>query len=460
MGFRHRESNRSAGVPGIDRLALSRHEDLASVRQSRRHRADAGQEIAPVIGIERTCHLRRAGRLVPPSLGREAANFPRDFLVVPVFHGGSDSPSNRQNPSFAMKNPRLFLLPLVLVSLLSLSRSGESAEASGAAREAQLQKWLARFPEADSDADGKLTMEEATAFREKMTTKRQADKNAARAAIPAPTHADVRYGDHERNVFDLWLPEKPADSGAAPVHVYFHGGGFVAGDKSKFDPRPFLDAGFAAASGNYRFVDGVETLSPAPMEDAARVIQTLKFHAAEWGLDPERISVSGSSAGAVITMWIGYLDDRADPGSEDPIARQSTRVHCIAPLNGPTNLDPAWIRSHLGGPPHIHGSLPKMLGTNTGFDHPEVRKRIDASNPWMHLSPDDPPTLMVYGGELEPIPLPETVTTGHLIHHPAFGVALKERLDEIGIANELHTGTDPRGTNLVVDWLRAQYANR
>ena len=45
-----------------------------------------------------------------------------------------------------------------------------------------------------------------------------------------PTHADVSYGDHIRHKFDLWLPE--GKSGPVPVHVYFHGGGFVGGKKN------------------------------------------------------------------------------------------------------------------------------------------------------------------------------------------------------------------------------------
>ncbi len=350
-----------------------------------------------------------------------------------------------------MKIPAL--LPLLALSLsLHATIAAESTATGG---EAQLRKLLARFPDADANRDGTLTREEAVAYREEMKGNRN---QAARAQIPTPTHADVRYGEHDRNVFDLWLPENPEKPGIpVPVHVYFHGGGFVAGDKSGFDPRPFLSAGLAVVSGNYRFVDGSETLSPTPMRDAARVIQTLRSRAGEWNLDPDKICVSGSSAGAVIALWIGYLDDLADPDSEDPVARQSTRVRCIAPINGPTNLDPHWIRSHLGGPPHIHGSLPKLLGTSEGFDRPEIKSLIDASNPWVHLSPDDPPTFMVYNQPMEPVPLPATATTGHLIHHPQFGAALKERLDEIGITNELHTGTDPRGSTLIVDWVRQQF---
>jgi acetyl esterase len=45
---------------------------------------------------------------------------------------------------------------------------------------------------------------------------------------PPPDHADVRYGPHERNVLDVWLAKSPTPT---PLVVYYHGGGFRAGDK-------------------------------------------------------------------------------------------------------------------------------------------------------------------------------------------------------------------------------------
>ena len=322
------------------------------------------------------------------------------------------------------------------------------AEEKTSENDERFAKFLAENPKSDRDKDGVLTKDEVRSFR-------SAVKGEPKPEI---AFADVEYGDHERQKFDVWLPNRSVDSvPKPPVLVFFHGGGFVAGDKSGFDPSPYLKAGIAVVSSNYRFVNGRDSLSPVPLMDAARAVQTVRQRADEWGIDGSRLAVSGSSAGAVIALWLGYHDDLADPASDNPVARQSTRPTCIAPINGPTNLDPNWILDHLGGPPRVHGSFPKLFGA--GVDQaadPEVKARITQASPMHHLSADDVPTCLVYTGKDEGIPLPATASSGVLIHHAHFGVLLAEKLDELGLAHELHTGTDPRREPVIVTFLTEQ----
>jgi acetyl esterase/lipase len=238
------------------------------------------------------------------------------------------------------------------------------------------------------------------------------------------------------------------------IFVYFHGGGFVAGDKSKLDPRQYLALGYAVMSSNYRFVDGQNVLTPVPMQDCARALQYLRYKAKDFGIDPTRVAISGGSAGAVITMWIAYKDDMADPNSDDPVSRQSTRACCIVPMAGPTNLDPAWITKHLGGPPEVHSSMPKFYGVQDGnYDRPAIRKLIEESSALTHATADDPPSLLIYGGRLDNLPLPPDASQGLLIHHPYFGKVLKDKLDALGVPCEFHYGGG-RTTVSVADFLK------
>jgi len=308
----------------------------------------------------------------------------------------------------------------------------------------RLKRTLDRFPQADTDKDGVLTADEARAFLPKLQELRRKMQERQRMAAkdrPKPSRADVKYGPHERNVFDLWLPEEASPEKPPPVFVYFHGGGFVAGDKSRFGPAPYLKLGYAVVSSNYRFVNGEDVLTPIPMQDCARAIQFLRHNAKEFGIDPGKIAVSGGSAGAVITMWIAYKDDMADPDSDDPVCRQSTRVTCIVPISGPTNLDPEWIGKNLGGPPEVHSSMPKFYGVQDGdYSGPEVKKMIEESSAISHATADDPPTFLIYGGTLDNLPLPKDASQGLLIHHPYFGKVLKDKLDELRVECEFRYG--------------------
>ena len=98
-------------------------------------------------------------------------------------------------------------------------------------------------------------------------------------AVPTPTIQSARYGDHERNVVDIWQAE-----GKAPTPLVFviHGGGWRGGAKERVDRfvdvQALLDAGISVAALNYRFIDqaieeGVEPPVKAPLYDAARCLQ-------------------------------------------------------------------------------------------------------------------------------------------------------------------------------------------
>jgi hypothetical protein len=82
------------------------------------------------------------------------------------------------------------------------------------------------------------------------------------------THTDVSYGPFERNVLDLYLVESNVP---APLYVYIHGGGFLAGDKTHLRPSLLTEcqeAGISVAAINYR-LSGTDPY-PAAMVDGVR----------------------------------------------------------------------------------------------------------------------------------------------------------------------------------------------
>ena len=173
---------------------------------------------------------------------------------------------------------------------------------------------------------------------------------------PRADAVNIRYGPHERNVFDLWRAKPKNGLGApTPLVIFFHGGAFRTGDKSNVPAKLIercLEAGISLASANYR-LSGTASF-PAPMLDGARAIQFIRKNAEELGIDPKRIAASGSSAGAGIAIWVGFHDDLANPGSDDPVARQSSRVTCLGVDGAQTSYDPRFIKALIGGRAHEH----------------------------------------------------------------------------------------------------------
>jgi len=241
---------------------------------------------------------------------------------------------------------------------------------------------------------------------------------------------DVAYGTHPRQVLDFYQAQSDTPT---PVVFYIHGGGWQNGDK-KTNPKPYLDKGISVVAINYRYVrNGVEEkIEPpvkAPLEDAARALQFVRSKAAEWNLDKTRIGATGGSAGACSSLWLAFHDDMADPASDDPVARESTRLTCAAVNGAQVSLDPKELREWL--PNYRYGAH--------AFGLPDFQSLIDNREtvlPWIkeyspieHVSKDDPPIAMFYGGEAPVVGSSPKDPT----HSGVMGVKLAERLKAVGV---------------------------
>jgi acetyl esterase len=108
---------------------------------------------------------------------------------------------------------------------------------------------------------------------------------------------DIAYGSDTRHRLDIYQPEATAQA-VLPVLVFFHGGGFIRGDKRDRENagQRFAREGFVTVVPNYRL--GPTHRWPAGAEDVAAVLAWLHRHAGEHGGDARRIVVAGESAGA------------------------------------------------------------------------------------------------------------------------------------------------------------------
>jgi acetyl esterase len=276
-------------------------------------------------------------------------------------------------------------------------------------------------------------------------------------AAAQPTEADVRYGPHERNVLDFY---KAPAAGPAPVLIFFHGGGFKAGDKRSFGDKAdrYLRAGISVVSSNYRFSQ--HAIYPGPMLDGARVVQFVRSKAREWNIDPRKVVLSGSSAGATISLWIALHDDLADPAGADAIARISTRVSCVTVTNGPTFMDPERIRKEFGVTDF--GGMLQFFGVGTleEFSAPPVRRLALDSSPIEHAGKGDPPLFLDYTGALTPMPLPADTMFGDWIHHPHSGELLKQKYDQLGLECLFYHRGKPAPEGAEIAFLNKHLASR
>lgn len=224
--------------------------------------------------------------------------------------------------------------------------------------------------------------------------------------------------DNPSQILDFY----PAKTDApAPVMVYFHGGGWRGGSKNRI-PKYLLEANadgwIALVSVEYRFTDIAP--HPAQVDDCARSIQFVRQNAKKWNLDPERIGVTGGSAGGHLSAYIALQDDEANPDSKDPIERQSSRVAFAIPFAGPMD----W--GLLSTVEHGHPAYRQLLGYDPGTpaDKMSAKQKKDVS-PLHLVSADDPPVLIVHGDVDKIVP----------VEHAQ---ALKAALEKVKVLSELH----------------------
>ncbi|HLU59176.1 MAG TPA: alpha/beta hydrolase [Pseudonocardia sp.] len=197
-------------------------------------------------------------------------------------------------------------------------------------------------------------------------------------SIPATDASDLE-------IEDLDVPADPA----VPVRIYrpqqaegalvwLHGGGWVVGDLDTEHPWAALLArrsGAVVISVGYRLAP--EHPFPAPHDDAYAVLCWVAEHAAELGIDPDRIAVGGHSAGGGLAAGVALRarDEKGphicfqllnQPGLDDRLETWSARTFTDTPWWNRDRLAAAW-RYHLGGSPATPYAAPARAEDLSGL---------------------------------------------------------------------------------------------
>lgn len=238
---------------------------------------------------------------------------------------------------------------------------------------------------------------------------------------------DIRYAAPAGQplTLDARIPDGP---GPFPAVIVVHGGGWARG--SKRDPMevgPILDpltaGGIAWFSVDYRLAP--EARYPACVEDVEAAVQFVRQHAPEYRIDPERIALSGDSAGGHIVDLVAV---RATPD------RPERRLAAVVCFYGPNDLVEDSFRRNGPSP-----SLQALFGLPPDrLDSATVQLLQDAS-PLAFVRPDLPPFLLLHG------------TADQSVDYPG-SLIWKAALDALGVPCELLT--IPRGVHVMGNWDR------
>jgi len=164
----------------------------------------------------------------------------------------------------------------------------------------------------------------------------------------------------------------PSETAGYPTIVWFHGGGLTGGARSF--PKTLDRQGLAVVTVSYRLHPDVT--APAYIEDAAAAVAWVHHHVADYGGSPDRIVVSGHSAGGYLAAMVGLDKQWLAVHKMD-----ANRLAGIAPLSGQMIT---------------HFTIRKERGIA------DTRPVVDEYAPLNHIRKDAPPILLITGDrELE-----------------------------------------------------------
>jgi acetyl esterase/lipase len=227
--------------------------------------------------------------------------------------------------------------------------------------------------------------------------KAQQKGNAQRPAQPAlppgvKAIRDLEYvkGGHERQKLDIYLPEKA--TGALPVVVWIHGGGWSGGSKDRCPAVPFVPHGYAVASVNYRLSQHAKF--PAQIEDCKAAIRWLRAHAGEYSLEPSQIGVWGASAGGHLVALLGTSGGAKELEGNLGNPDQSSRVQAVCDWFGPADF------TRMTGV-----SADSAVGRLLGGPVQENQEKARIASPVTFVGKENPPFLIMHGDMDKTVPL-------------------------------------------------------
>lgn len=245
----------------------------------------------------------------------------------------------------------------------------------------------------------------------------------------AAMNTPPRHPEARRNLVFLELPGqqllldlyRPDTDRPTPVVIYFHSGGWRAGNKDDCRVRWLTRYGFAVASVSYRLLPRYRF--PVQIQDAKAAVRFLRGNAETLGLNPDQFAAAGLSSGAQIACLLGLthghpvLDQPSttqktklphpglpEPGQVPDYSGESTEIQAVVNYSGLVDFVSIQNRPTRRGGRAYRSAEARLLGHAVHEDY----ERAKLASPMYHIHADAPPFLHLHGDLNEITPIDQT----------------------------------------------------
>lgn len=207
---------------------------------------------------------------------------------------------------------------------------------------------------------------------------------------------DIVYGETPERRLTLDII-KPDSVQTFPAIIFVHGGGWMAGDKSKIGGEwnaSFAEHGFVCININFRLSG--EAIFPAPLLDVKTAIRWVKENASKYNIDQNKIGIWGHSSGGHLSTLAALSANRAEFSTDHSI---SDAVNAFVSLAGPVDLLEM-------GSWHNNPNSPesKFLGGSVQ----QQKEAAIKANPINYINEDLPPALLIHGDNDQMCPVEQS----------------------------------------------------
>ena len=182
---------------------------------------------------------------------------------------------------------------------------------------------------------------------------------------------------------DIFLP--PLEEKSRPAVLFIHGGGWIEGDRSQLRGYGILLArlGFVCMCNSYRLSN--ESIWPAQIQDVNCAIRYLRTNATDLGLDPDRIGVSGNSAGGHLSLMAAATNYDQIFEGEGGSNEVSSEIKAVCAIYPPTTIRQLEMLNPL------ENAFLMLMGK-------EAKKEdFDKASPLNYVTEDYPPCMLIHG---------------------------------------------------------------